>query len=864
MLAGHVLLRLLSRCYSCAGRIERRKVLASNVIPAGLPPGGGERDGGSIVDDVSFGALLKEYRRARNLTHRELAERAQVSVRAISNLELGVNRRPRPATVTLLADGLRLAGAERDRFVATARGWRLPAARSPDGPHNLPGDLPEFIGRERDIAAVRALARRDRLVTLTGPGGTGKTRLALEAARGLLGDFPDGLWFVDLAPLRDPALVAATIAATLGIKETGNLSAEERLIARLRGRRSLLLLDNFEYLIAAAPLVAKLLACCATLTILTTSRVRLHLPGETHVLVPPLRLPDRRQRPTPGELAGYEAVALFLLRARFARQGVPLPADATATAGEICRLLDGLPLAIELAAARCIILSPAEVRDRLHDRLGLLSNGRRGPNARHQSLRAALAWSYDLLEPGARALFRRLAVFVGGCTLAAVEAVCDPGDDLGIAPLDGLQELAQHHLLRATITDDGETRYTMLETIREYALACLRESGEEAAVRQRHGDYCLGLAEQARASFGGLQKAAWLDTLERDHDNLRAAMRWFLDGGDTTRSLRLAAALIQFWNLHNHLVEGERVLKSVLASGGEYPLDSQAEVLLELGHHAMYRGEFTDAYTHLTRCRAAFERAANWEGLTRSLRSLGQLAHRAGDYPTAERRYHEALEFCRDRRDELGMALFLRQLGTLALEQGAYATARAVLEDSLGRLRRHGDTHYIALCLEELGNAAMYQRDHLAAGIAFDEALRLHRADRYPWGMAECLDGLGRLAWYGGDYATARRFLAEGLELRRTPPTYAWEVVESLESFAALASSERQPRRAARLWGAASAIHEAIKKPYSLAGKADFDRAMADACAMVGDAAWQAAWDAGRALSLDDAIVLALDAAEAE
>ncbi len=439
--------------------------------------------------------------------------------------------------------------------------------------HNLPAQPSALLGRESEVAATRALLEQEgaRIVTLTGPGGTGKTRLGLQVGAELVEAFTDGVWFVPLAAIADPALVIPAIAQPLGVREIPGEPLLTTLQEYLRNKHALLLLDNFEHLTAAAAAVSALLAACPGVQVLVTSREPLRITGERELPVSPLALPDPRQARglSPGALLDYSAIRLFVERAQAVKPDFTLTEATAADVIAICRRLDGLPLAIELAAARVRILPPSQLLNRLDTRLKVLTGGNRDLPARQQTLRAAIEWSHELLDPGEQALFAHLAVFSGGCTFEAAEAVCGAAGALQLDVLDGLDSLTQKSLLRPEDGADGETRFTMLETIREYGLERLDATGHAETVRRAHADYFVTLAEAAEPQLTGADQVDWLNRLGAEHDNFRSAMGWLEQGSEIETRLRIAAALWRFWWMRGHLAEGRGWLERALAEASQ-------------------------------------------------------------------------------------------------------------------------------------------------------------------------------------------------------------------------------------------------------------------------------------------------------
>jgi non-specific serine/threonine protein kinase len=705
------------------------------------------------------------------------------------------------------------------------------------GRTNLPIPLTSFVGRERELAAVARLlvgdAPRPRLVTLTGTGGTGKTRLALHVAAGVIDRFADGVFLVLLAPIRDPGLVVPAVAQTLGVPDIGGRPPLEILKDHLRDKQLLLILDNFEQVLEAAPSVPSLLEACPRLTALVTSRAALRVSGEREVVVPPLAVPDPIHRPPAGvdPVAGYgqlESVQLFVARAQAVRADFRLTPESAPAVAAICRRLDGLPLAIELAAARTRVLDPPAILARLAHRLQLLTGGARDVPARQQTLRATIAWSYDLLAPAERALFRRLAVFVGGCTLAAAEAVGASAIDV----LDGVDSLAAKSLVQrmdATAGDgagaagDGDGRVAMLETIREFGVERLAERGELPAYPRRHADHFLALAEAAEPGLRGPDARAWLDRLEAEHDNFRAALGWSLAGGEAggegDLALRLGGALAWFWYTRSYPNEGRRWLARALAA---VPGRSAARM--------------------------------------KALHGAGLLAHFQRDSAAAREPLAESLAIAREQDDRWTVAWALHLLGRVAYFDDDPARARALGRESLAVAEAVGDRWLIAWALHLLGLAAYIAADYATARTFYDRSLAIRRELGYQEGIGMLLHLTGMVAYREGDLAAARSLYVESLRGARDLGARVHENT-MLALFAGLASAQ-QPDRAVRLAGASSRVSDSYHMPLIPIAAAALAEGLEVARQALGEAAYAAAWAEGRAMSLEQAVAYALAAEE--
>jgi predicted ATPase/DNA-binding CsgD family transcriptional regulator len=718
--------------------------------------------------------------------------------------------------------------------------------------------LTSFVGRRHEVAAVSALLRRAgvRLVTLTGPGGAGKTRLALRVTEEVEAWFADGAAFVDLASVRDPELVVSTIAQALGVREMGDRPPAERLVDALRDRHLLLVLDNFEHVAEAGPLVPWLLAGCPTVKALITSRAALRLSGERVVPVEPLGLPDPSSPLPLSELAVIEAVALFVDRAQAARPDFALSEANAPSVAEAVRRLDGLPLAVELAAAKARLLPPEALLSRLAQRLPLLAGGPRDAPARLRTMHSAIAWSHDLLSREEQTLFRRFAVFVGGFTLEAAEAVAG---DFSIEVFAGVEALADQSLLRS-LGGDAEPRFAMLETVREFGLAQLEASGEAAETRRRHAEHFLELTETVEPRLRRAEQGGWLARLEAEHDNLRAALSWGL-AVDTATALRLAGNLHWFWYLRGHWSEGRRWLEDALVRG-DAPTRTAARMkaLAGAGILAFALGDHTGARDRLEESAAIGRSLGDPSGTAYALHFLEMGALYVGDRAAA-RRLAESVALFRKARDAWGLATALCSQGIAAIRLGEPAAAPLV-EESLVLAHELGDAWSLARALNYTGELARLSGEDERARARYEESLALYREIGHRDGAARVLHNLGHTLQHLGDLRRAAEYFAEALAVGQDHGD-RWNLAHYLAGLAGMALELGDPVRAVRLLGAASGMIEAAGGVPWPVERAEHDRILAATRVRLGEEAFAAAWAAGRALRLEGAVAEAADVASA-
>jgi len=893
----------------------------------------------------SFGAWLKERRKELDLTQFDLADRIGCSQDTIHKIEKD-ERRPSRQMAELLADYFDVPQPEREAFVLFARGLGLERNRSPrvaganrvEGepasapaviPNNLPAQLTSFVGRAIDLPRIRdmMLTSDVRLLTLTGPPGTGKTRLALRVAEELLKEweFEDGIYFVNLAPIGDSALVLSEIAQTLDVVDSGTRSPLDTLRDFLKEKRLLLVLDNFEQIVEAAPRVAELLMSAPRLKMLVTSRVHLQVRGERNYPVPPLFVPDvqsddLKYKSMPVEqLSQYEAVRLFIERAVAVKPDFSLTEENAQAVAAICYRLDGLPLAIELAAARIRLFSPQAMLPRLESRLKLLIGGGRDLSTRQQTLRSAIDWSYDLLNDWERQLFRRLAVFNGGFTLEAVERICDYDEGLRVDVFEGVEALLTGNLLQQREGRDGEPRFWMLETIHEYATEKLAGSGEVKPLQREQALYFMGLAEEAEPHLIGEMQQEWLDRLEDEYDNIRAALAWASeqakapDSGEAAEAvdvgLRISGAIWHFWGMKSLLTEGRAHLQRAIstaeafealpstglvgATGGR----NKVKALNGAGNLAYSQGDTSAARAFSEAALALGRETSDKPSVDTSLSILGQIARLNGDYTAARSLLEESLTLAREAGDKRSISARLGSLGVISYDQGDYATAQALFEESLVLAREVGDKWSISNCLENLGNLTLEEGDYTATralyeeslalrkelgnkeGLAtslnylaivaleegnytaaqalFEESLVLAREIGNKWEINYALKGMGRVALAEGDHAAARRLFEESLTLDREIDD-GYMTIASLAWLGGVAVRAGQLDRGAKLLGAAGGLLQSMGVTLFREDRLPYERALSAARSQLEPEKFETAWGEGRSMSLEDATEYAL------
>jgi predicted ATPase/transcriptional regulator with XRE-family HTH domain/Tfp pilus assembly protein PilF len=856
------------------------------------------------MDDAkAFGSWLKQRRAVLDLTQRELGRRIGCSETTIEKIEAG-KRRPSIQLAELFAGYFGVPPEERVAFLEFARPgsaveplnqpynaapWTmLPARGLPEdlsvrrSPGNLPSPMTSFVGRGKELSAARTLLSRPgvRLLSMTGPPGVGKTRLAMQVATTLQDAFRDGIYLVELESVRDADSVLSMIALTLSIEEKAGASHLGSLREYLRDREMLLIADNFEQAISAAPILADLLRAAPGVKALVTSRELLRLYGEHSFPVAPLALPDAsvlHPLSYSNEVMEYEAITLFVERAVASKADFNLTTQSARAVVEICTRLDGLPLAIELAAAQVSTLTPQEIVAHLNAALDLLVGGPNDAPTRQQTLRAAIEWSYSLLSAGEQALFRRVSVCEGGCTLAVASVLYDltdvgaagtlAGAGISEATLAILSSLVARSLLYQEAAH-GETRFKMLETLREYARERLVESGEADAVRREHAHYYLALVEEAVPHLRGAQQQAQLDRLEREYLNIRAALSWTVRSGghrgddaasDVEVGLRMAGALWQFWEIRGYISEGRAWLTRILELAASEDTAWRAGALHAAGRLGFLQGDFAGARDYFESSLAIRRELGDKAGIAVSLNNLGILSLDLGDYVEARRFYGESLEIRRELGDKYGVAALLNNLANVVMAQGDYEEASALHKESLEIRQELGNEYGIASSLHNLGTLAMYRGDYAPARNTLLESLRIREKLGDKRDIGGLRHTLGQVSYYAGDHEEARKQQIEALSLFAEFDDKQG-IAECFISLAEGAVIRGQAAEAAYLFGAANALARTIGFQLFAPDREEYERRLSEARSQLEPGAWAAQWKRGRETPLHEIVARILHA----
>lgn len=810
----------------------------------------------AFVTEDSLVQCMVELRRA-------LGDRAQEIVKTVPRRGYVFT-----AAVTMEENGdgggkpSRAGGLEESVPSVQSEDDRLVVAQRVPGRYYLPLPRTPLMGRERELLAVRhlLLSPDTGLVTLTGTGGCGKTRLALQVASELLHRFEKRVYFVALASITDPAMVPMAIAESLGIHQTGGRPVQDLLKDYLREDPSpvLLLLDNFEHIVAASSQVVELLEASASLKVLVTSRAGLRVYGEHEFPVLPLPLPDPRQMHSLEALLSNPAVALFSQRAAAVKPDFTITAENASTVAAICSRVDGLPLAIELAAARVKMLPPSAVLMRLESRLDLLTAGPRDVPERQQTLRKTIDWSYDLLNGSEQRLLRRLGVFLGGCTLEAAEAVCNTRDDLGAEIFNVMSSLIDKSLVQQTEQGDDEPRFGMLETIREYCLERLGDSGEEAATRRAHAAYCMVLAEEGNPDLAESDRSRWLARCDIEHDNFRAALDWLLQSSDVEWSFRLCVALFRFWEMREHLAEGRARLECLLPMGGTGFARERAKVLVYLSTFATVQGDFPAATDFIEKSLSISEALGDQWGIAVSMNARAIVAWDRQDYSAAQNHFDESLTRWRALGDRVAIARCLHNFANFVRGRGDYARARTVLEEAGQIFQELGDHSGAAWSLNHRGDIAREEGEVTNARELYQSALSAFREAGDRWGIARSLTDLAQIACDERDHVTAHAAYREALALF-VNLGHKRGIARALEGFACSALAQRDPARALAITAAAAHLRQWIGAPLMRAEQSKLDDKLQPAWTSLNEADSKAAYARGWGMSLDNAIRYALE-----
>jgi len=725
-------------------------------------------------------------------------------------------------------------------------------------PNNLPNLLTTFVGREHEKEKIKAILNNSRLLTLTGAGGTGKTRLSIEAAADSLEQFPDGVWLVEYAAVTDATLVAQTIATTLHLREERPRPILATLQDYLANKNVLLILDNCEHLVLAIAQAADvLLRTCAQLKILASSREPLGIPGEKTLRVPSLAVPSRDEMPALDQLTQFEAIKLFVDRATNLQPSFVLTKQNASAVAQIVRRLDGIPLAIELGAARIKALPVDKIAARLDDQFNLLSMGSRTLLPRQQTLNALIEWSFNLLTEAERVLFRRLSVLVGGWTFEAAEAICAGNGVEGYEILNLLSELVEKSLVNVREDERVETRYYFLDTIRQYARVKLLESGEEGELRLQHCEWFLGLTEDAEANFHGPDQSTWLNRLEIEYDNISFALDWLVTTGDAERGLRLSGALYDYWNIRGHWSEGRERLNKILAlPASADPSNHRANALRAAGNLARQQNDYAVAQSLYESSLEISKALGDELGTANALNGLGSNYEAQGNYSSARDSFLQALDVYHRVNSPIDQARATLNLGLLESNHGNFAQAEIYFAECLPTFRELGDRRLEGMIVGNLGLMAYYRGDYAKARAFCGESLAIRRELKDKFGIANQLNNLASVALRLKEYANAKKLFEESLTLFAEIKSKRM-IADVFSMMASVAVAQQNPLQAGRLLGAAKTLLDGMRVPLNEANRIEFERSV-DAAKALDPKGFDVAWAEGNAMSLEEAVVAAL------